>query len=130
MNQADLERILDDEPLLNLAGFGAGDFVRSETLAERKARFERSREELRCSLPICQRVVQWLEVNVAARKTINTRQFSYGLKHVVEKEIGDYVGNGVFIAAAIFVGYRYKVLAPGSLNAYFNMTTVRRKQTA
>ncbi|HEY9793466.1 MAG TPA: hypothetical protein V6D22_23910 [Candidatus Obscuribacterales bacterium] len=121
MNQADLDRILELESSLSFAGFGAGDVRLNETDAERKNRFENDRQSLRQSLALCQRVVAWLTANVAKTDAIDNSQSSYGLKHVAENEIGEYVSNGVFIAAAIFAGYRYQLCRQGSLNAFFNM---------
>ena len=50
------------------------------------------------------------------RKTISKLCTSYGLKHQVEREMGHYVSNGSFIAAAILQGL--KIQRCGSLNAY------------
>ncbi len=47
---------------------------------------------------------------------------SYGLKHFAAREIG-YVTNGIFIAAAIAEGFRYKEDGP---NAHFNIRIQRR----
>lgn len=62
----------------------------------------------------------WLKFNALPRKTMNKNQSSYGLKHVVEDEVGEYISNGAFIRAAVefgYTGYWDK-----GLNCNFNMT--------
>ena len=64
--------------------------------------------------------VEWLRSNVEPIKTINRRHSSYGLKHLAEKfSPNGYLSNGVFIAAAMIVGYPFKVDPP---NAMFGMS--------
>ena len=65
------------------------------------------------------RTCEWLE-NINKIKTINTKHTSYGLKHIAEKHIG-YITNGVFIAAAIYCGFDFKVRARNP-NVMFNMS--------
>ena len=64
------------------------------------------------------------------RKTINLRQTSYGMKHVVERETGKYISNGDFICAAIMCGYKIK--APKNLapNVFLNMKLPKPKGEA
>ncbi len=63
---------------------------------------------------------KWITKWISPIKTINERAGSYRLKHVVEKNSGTYVSNGVFIKAALNLGYIYK--KHGELNAFFNMS--------
>ena len=44
---------------------------------------------------------------------------SYSLKHMVERYAGEYVSNGQFICAAIFMGFDRLEASP---NAYFNIS--------
>ena len=60
--------------------------------------------------------------NFEKQKIINTYKTSYGLKHIVEKMINNYVSNGDFIASMILEGYEYKRDSRLSPNAYFNIT--------
>jgi len=72
-------------------------------------------------------VVEWL-LNYDAldrRKTINTSRGSYGWKHVVERDTGQYVSNGDFICGALYLKYNMKRMHH-SPNAYFNL----RKETS
>lgn len=61
-------------------------------------------------------------------KTINKSISSYGLKHMVENHLkktksGHHVPNGVFIAAAIFSGFKYQECdKKTSQNLFFNMS--------
>lgn len=67
-------------------------------------------------------VVEWLLGYDALdrRKTINTSMGSYGWKHKVERDVGEYVSNGAFICAALYLKYKMKRI-PFSPNAYFNL---------
>ena len=58
-------------------------------------------------------------------KAINKRYSNYGLKHLFEKKTG-YIPNGVFIAAAIHCGFRYKTYDK-SPNPCFNIANVSLK---
>jgi hypothetical protein len=74
--------------------------------------------------------IGWLRLNVEPIKTINRRHSSYGLKHLAEKFSPNlYLSNGVFIAAALIVGYPFKVDPP---NAMFGMSerSIRRLHRA
>ncbi len=67
----------------------------------------------------------WLQKYAVKRKTMNTRDYSYSLKHQVEYSRLDsggdyYVTNGAFIAAAIELGYQCRRIR-GTPNAVFNL---------
>ncbi len=123
MNKLDLERIMEQEPLLCTTGFGLSN-LRQYGLEERRAELAKRRASLLNSVETCHKVSEWLTANIVSRKTINTTATSYSFKHQAEKAIGEYVSNGAFIAAAIHAGFKYKI-APGSQNpnAYFNIKT-------
>jgi hypothetical protein len=53
-------------------------------------------------------------------KAINKRYSSYGLKHLFAKKVG-YLSNGIFIAATIYSGFRYKVYGK-SPNPFFSIS--------
>jgi hypothetical protein len=55
------------------------------------------------------------------RKTLNTKQTSYGMKNEVERETGKYVANGDFICAAVMCGYHIKTIPNGAPNVFLNM---------
>jgi hypothetical protein len=67
------------------------------------------------------RAVSWLE-KVPKRKTFNPCNTSYGIKEAAERWSGDYISNGVFIAAAIHAGFRVEQL-PGSPNVQIGIAT-------
>lgn len=54
---------------------------------------------------------------------ICTRSSSYGLKHYLERLIGEYVSNGEMIIAMLMLGFRFKMQpVKDSPNCYFNLT--------
>ena len=61
------------------------------------------------------------------RKTINTASSSYGLKHVVERVMGQYVTNGEFICAALVLGYKIRKIKDNP-NAYFNIRKLKENE--
>jgi len=61
------------------------------------------------------------------RKTINRSLSSYGLKHEVERDKGQYVANGEFICAALALGYKMMRPKHKTANAYFNTKNYSRK---
>jgi hypothetical protein len=67
------------------------------------------------------RAFSWLE-KVPKRKTFNPHNSSYGIKEAAEKWTGDYISNGVFIAAAIHAGFRVAQI-PGTPNAEICIAT-------
>jgi len=122
--RASLKSILEREPALTRAGFGVPN-DRNKSLAERRAEREQSRAELLKphgveEFLLAREFLSYFPV----RRTINLRAFSYGLKHRAEGFHRDhgiegaYVSNGALIAAAIGLGFNYRVDGP---NAYFNM---------
>lgn len=117
MNQKDLQNVIKTLP--NLTNFGIGTFRGSGmTVAERDANFRRDQEALLLSAPICTKICAWL-ADKPRVKNINPRHTSYGYKHWVEKDIGEYVANGQFIAAAIHCGLKYKI---DDVNVQFNLS--------
>jgi len=58
------------------------------------------------------------------RKTINSKISSYSWKHTVERACGEYISNGEFICAALYLGYRMKTKGP---NAWFNIRDVEKQ---
>jgi hypothetical protein len=116
----EIKRILEKEPRLCADGFldfrfigrSKTDIVNScgfcETYNEYLKRFSASRKTLKNDTEVFIKVCKWLEGNVIKIKTINRRHSSYFFKHIIESQIGEYVSNGVCIAAAIFCGFNYK----------------------
>ncbi|MGI8313355.1 hypothetical protein [Saccharopolyspora hattusasensis] len=94
--------VLEAQPRLTYFGFGVFQ-KRGQSAEERAQAFAQRRAELTASLPNVVRVYLWLRQHVAPIKT--PAQGSYGLKHVAENVLGDYVSNGELIAAAIMAGY-------------------------
>lgn len=111
--------VMDREPHLTRHGFGIGYSPR--TPLERRTEFAELREELRESSERVHEVHGWLIEHVEPRKTINSAHGSYGLKDMAERDLGGYVANGEFIAAAIIADYPYR-RHTDSPNASFGMS--------
>jgi hypothetical protein len=67
----------------------------------------------------------WLKEHATQRKTQNQDIGSYGLKHLVEHDAGDYVSNGAFIVAAWRAGYTLYPYHVHDLNCGFNISLGR-----
>jgi hypothetical protein len=65
-------------------------------------------------------IINFIELRFDKTKSINKKRSSYGLKHLVERNINTYVSNGELIASMIICDYKYKV---DGINCYFNVTT-------
>ena len=104
MSRKDIQKVLDQ--VLELNDFGIGLFKngRGLTPQQRKDKLEEDRQRLLDSVEEFNKTCEWLSTK-ARRKTINRAHTSYGLKHMVERDIG-YITNGVFIAAAIHCGFK------------------------
>ncbi len=103
MNREDILAVIDRVPQLTY--FGVGLYESPGEDYQEKLR--QKQEQLLESSAICTKVCEWL-ATIEPAKTMNRHRTSYGLKHTVELQIGEYVSNGVFIAAAIHCGFRYR----------------------
>lgn len=97
-----LDEVMAQEPRLSDFGFGVFD-ERKLTVEQRREQLQHEREDLRRREELVGRVGAWLLANIAPIKTPTTG--SYGMKHVVEEAIGEYITNGELIAAALMAGY-------------------------
>lgn len=113
-----LESVMRQHADLTYFGIGIFDECRKPP-EQRRIEHAAQREKLRQSADRVHATVEWLRSNIEPVQAINQRRTSYGLKHVAEKQIG-YITNGVFIAAALIVGYRHEA-RPGSPNVSFGM---------
>lgn len=118
----------------DLSAFGFGVFQGTKSLAERKAEFDRDRVAMLSGASVEQflRAVEYL-AKQPRRKTINRKRTSYGLKHDLERYSSDmglnntYVTNGMFIAAAIHLGFMVERDGP---NAMFNIAEIEARRNA
>jgi hypothetical protein len=68
-------------------------------------------------------VIKWVKAgNAPARKTINKTITSYGLKHFVERKMGQYICNESFVEAMLRLGYKGQRIKD-SENYFFNVKT-------
>ena len=129
MTRSEIQKIMDKVSGLN--DFGIGTFNPGKrTSEEREKDFAEGKDKLLESVDACTKCCEWLD-KLEKVNAINSRQNSYGLKHVAEVDIG-YLTNGVFITAAIHCGFKYRVI-PGSPNVEFNVSeksikAVKRRQ--
>lgn len=129
MARSDIEKVIEQVPGLN--DFGIGVFnPHAKTASERQRELVEGKATLLDSIEAVYKCCEWLK-DVERIKGINTRHNSYGLKHIAETEIG-YITNGVFIAAAILLGFDYRIINGGP-NVAFNMSessikAIRRRQ--
>jgi hypothetical protein len=116
-----MKNILAEHPDLGNFGFGVFD-SRHKTASQREAELAEEREVI-CqprSLVAFIETRKWLRGKTKINK-LNKKGSSYGLKHVVEREIG-YITNGVFIAAAIAEDFNVKRIAD-SPDAWLNISS-------
>ena len=121
--QAGLRRAMDLAP--ELSGFGYRvTRDRGETPEEAEARFLKNRAEMLGEQGVDEfiRAAEFLS-KFGRRKSMNRKRSSYGLKHDAEREAGDYVTNGMLIAAALALGFSAERTHAGSPNAYFNISS-------
>jgi hypothetical protein len=68
-----------------------------------------------------QQVLEWVSNGHASkRKTVNKTVTSYGLKHIIEKQMGTYISNDSCIAALKQMGFTATPIT-GTPNFYFNI---------
>lgn len=118
--EARLAITMAKHPELNDFGIGMLSNGRGLSAEERTAKNAESRRILRASAVAVEHTVTWLQENVEPIRTVNRRHTSYGIKHIVEKDIG-YITNGVMIAAGIIAQYPYEFVADSS-NVLFGMS--------
>lgn len=100
-----LERVMAEHP--QLTSFGIGIFnSQRKSWQERTAELQAGRDELASREQDVHEVAAWLRANIAPIKSPGIS--SYGLKHLVERQIDRYVSNGEAIAAALVVGYPHR----------------------
>lgn len=124
--RAAIQAILDREPEISANGYRTFDSRR--TIAENRASFLASREGMLDAHKVGQfmRAVAFLETKEKA-KTVSRKGTSYGYKHEAERFHNErapgedpYVANGLFIAAALHLGFTVK-RDGNSPNAYINI---------
>ena len=103
----------------NLTDFGLG-IPFGVKLRQRKRKFKEEKAMLLSKIKQFEVVCDWLK-GVDKTNSINDRHTSYFLKHIAERRAGiGHISNGVFIAAAIHCGFKYKVTRSYP-NVVFNM---------
>ncbi|AEH16323.1 hypothetical protein [Shewanella baltica] len=119
MSREAIQAVINQVP--ELTDFGISIYTNGRVLdkTQKKAEFDKSQSSLLGSSESFEKTVSWLK-QVEEIKSFNLRRSSYGIKHLAERDIG-YITNGVFIAAAIHSGFKYKINYD-SPNVQFNMS--------
>jgi hypothetical protein len=133
----ELHRVLDAHPNLTQRGFDNEwmDIAseKKKSLDERMALLkERRQEAYECDWSFDQFELAWIYLSRQEKiKSINRVTSSYGLKHRAEnlqrefghfEPLGNYVSNGMLIAAAYSLGFLVRPVAYDSYNAYLNIS--------
>lgn len=122
--------VMDQHP--QVSHFGIGVY---NSYGKKRSEIEKELAASRASMLSSEAVMEFMKAceylsQFGKRKTINYRASSYGLKHSAEKYLKEkhedisgydpYVANGMFIAAAIHLGFDYKADGP---NLLFNISS-------
>jgi len=127
MSKSNIQKSISKLPNLTYFGVGLYDNGKGLSQVEYDKQFKEEQDRLLNSVKAFNETCAWL-LQINKIKSINTKHSSYGLKHIVEKDIG-YITNGVFIAAAIHCGFDFKV-EEGNPNVSFNMSEKSIKQAS
>ncbi|HEY9373078.1 hypothetical protein [Streptomyces sp.] len=111
-----LAKVMEQHEKLNDFGIGVFNPLRM-TAEQRRAELAADREKLLRSEDLVTKTGLWLRDNITPIKTPTAG--SYTVKHVMEQATGAYATNGVFIAAALIVGYTFRYDPP---NVRFGMS--------
>ena len=99
---------------------------RTRSMTDTKFQQERNKMLTNDALDQFKSACDWVRLMKPIR-TIYRLPSSYGLKHKAEKYMDTYITNGVFIAAALHFGYRYRLCRADSPNCRFNMSKITIK---
>ena len=120
-----IRAVLRDNPDLNYEGSNYGITWRDGALKLRRLRAEMTKPE---AVQEFLRAIRFLAEHERFRvQRVNRCRNSYSWKHVVERWIRPtvsnyYVSNGMFIAAALAMGYETRAESPLSQNVFINIS--------
>jgi hypothetical protein len=121
---------MDIEPALIRFGYRVPP-ERDETFEEAETQFLANRAEMLDEHAIDEFIrAAALLSKFGRRKSMNRARSSYGLKHDAERMSGDYVANGMMIAAALAMGFSAERPHSGLPNAHFNISSKQTSVTA
>lgn len=96
---------------LTAYGFESPDDTEQDEMTERRAELGRRESAFA-------EACAWIREHLPPTPRSRGYYSSYYLKHIAEAEIG-YITNGLFIAAMIHCGHRFRQPGKGNPNAYF-----------
>ncbi len=115
-----IRRTMKDHPDLHYLGYGL-IMSRRPGNVRMEPPTHKDRDDLTRAPDEVELALKWLSF-AGKRKTLNTRNSSYGLKSLCERATGDgYLSNGAFICAALIAGFDFEVIEGGP-NCYFNIS--------
>lgn len=117
-----IDAVVEKEPRLTAFGLGVHDETRLSP-SQYKANFDRDRAEMYgadCEEQF-EQCLRFL-AHVEPTTEFNRRRASYGFKHDCERWCGRYVSNGMFIAAAIHAGFKWRRVAAASPSVVLNIS--------
>ena len=119
MSESEIQAAINKLPKLTYYGLGLDRNGPELTSAEYKEAIKSSQNDLLNQLEGFEKCCSWLE-KIEKSSSINHKHSSSGLSRMVEAD-NDSTLNGVFIAAAIHCGFKFKT-RKGSPNVHFNMS--------
>jgi len=119
MSESEIQSAINKLPKLTYFGLGLDRNGPELTSAEYKEAIKSSQKDLLNQLEGFDKCCAWLE-NVEKSSSINHKHSSSGLSRMIESD-NDSTLNGIFIAAAIHSGFKFKT-RKGSPNLHFNMS--------
>lgn len=121
--EEDVERVLNENPLLTYEGWGISLNPRRETKKDLDAWFRKYRDLSFEYKSETAWLANWMSEHMEPTKTIYKGMGSYGLKHLVEHFVpGCYVSNGEFICAALVAGFKMEINPNLVLNPRFGIS--------
>jgi hypothetical protein len=124
--QAAIQAVINQVHQLNAYGVGV-PHDRNRTAQDTQKQQAEWQAELLASTELFEQICAWL-APLKSKIEIKAKELSsYTLKHVAERNIGRYVPNGVFIAAAIHCGFLFKPVE-FTQNVLFNISKSKVKK--
>lgn len=118
MPTSDIQKVLNQLPLLSLDGLGLIQNTDELSSAEFKEALAQSQRRLLANTADFDKACAWF-AQIEKSTSMNHKHTSYGLKRLAERDIGA-VSHGALIAAAIHCGFKFKT-RNGSPNIKFNL---------
>ena len=116
MKTEEIESVITNN--INLTNFGLMEVSDSNYIKARK--------DLYSNLNTVSECIDWMSANYVANVSTKNLSSSYGLKHIIEKDLGHYVSNGCLVAAVEALHISCKKFDQSDSNIYlpFNLKSL------